>query len=42
LICFSRIAVVRPEGPPPTITTSNSMLSRSMTTPPHRSIAGSH
>ncbi len=28
--CFSRIAADSPAGPPPTITTSNSMLSRSM------------
>ena len=30
LICFSRIAAARPAGPAPTITTSNSMLSRSL------------
>ena len=29
LICASRQAVARPEGPPPTITTSNSIDSRS-------------
>lgn len=29
-ICFSRIAADRPAGPAPTMTTSNSMLSRSM------------
>ena len=31
--CFSRIAADRPDGPPPTITTSNSITSRSIFIP---------
>ena len=31
--CFSRIAADKPDGPPPTITTSNSMISRSIIIP---------
>ena len=31
--CFSRIAADRPDGPPPTITTSNSITSRSIFVP---------
>ncbi len=31
--CFSRIAAARPAGPPPTMTTSNSMDSRCMLFP---------
>ena len=31
--CFRRIAADRPDGPPPTITTSNSMDSRSIIIP---------
>jgi hypothetical protein len=31
--CFSRIAADKPDGPPPTITTSNSITSRSIFIP---------